>query len=327
MSNVIKLGSVYLLIAILCACASKPAENQAAQAAETDQANQANQTMPAAKPYQSAGEIIAGAPESAWRTLDVNQLMQLNFTGGAVLIELAPQFAPLHVENLKTLVRAGYFDGLALIRSQDNFVVQWGDPNASDALKKRALGAAQASLAPEYERASAGLSFVALPDADGFADVVGFSEGFPVGRDSKTGTSWLAHCYGMVGAGRDEAVESGSGAELYAVTGQAPRQLDRNIALLGRVISGMEFLSTTPRGPAPMGFFADASQHVKIKSAHIAADLPAAMQPKWQAMRVESPEFNQVIEARRNRLDSWYKRPAGYIDLCNVPLPVRQVVP
>ena len=283
--------------------------------------------MPAAKPYQSAGEIIAGAPESAWRTLDVNQLMQLNFIGGAVLIELAPQFAPLHVENLKTLVRAGYFDGLALIRSQDNFVVQWGDPNAADALKKRALGAAKASLPPEFERASAGLDFVALPDADGFADEVGFSEGFPVGRDNKAGTSWLAHCYGMVGAGRDEAVESGSGAELYAVTGHAPRQLDRNIALIGRVIEGMAFLSATPRGPAPMGFFTDASQHVKIESTHMVADLPPALQPKWQAMRVESPEFTQIIEARRNRLDSWYKRPAGFIDLCNVPLPVREISP
>ena len=302
------------MLVLLCSCASQPMQTQVSQAAS------------AAKPYRSAGEIINNAPDSAWRTVDVNHLMQLNFTGGTVLIELAPQFAPLHVENLKTLVRAGYFNGLALIRSQDNFVVQWGDPNASDALKKRALGAAKTSLPSEFERASAGLSFVALPDADGFADAVGFSAGFPVGQDARTGTSWLAHCYGMVGAGRDEAVESGSGAELYAVTGQAPRQLDRNIALIGRVISGMEFLATTPRGPAPMGFFADASQHVKIESAQIAADLPAALQPKWQAMRVESPEFTQVIEARRNRLDTWYKRPAGYIDLCNVPLPVRQVL-
>jgi len=29
------------------------------------------------------------------------------------------------------------------------------------------------------------------------------------------------------------------------------------------------------------------------------------------------------VEARRNRRDDWYKVPAGFIDLCNVPLPVR----
>lgn len=277
------------------------------------------------KPYQSASEIIKNAPNSAWRSVEPDQLLVLNFTGGTALIELAPQFAPEHVANIKTLVRAGYFDGLALLRSQDNFVVQWGDPNAEDPAKMRTLGAAKSSLPAEFERPAAGLPFVALPDKDGFANEVGFSSGFPAARDSKSGTAWLAHCYGMVGAGRGESVESGSGAELYAVTGHAPRQLDRNIALIGRVINGMEFLSITPRGPAPMGFYGDASWHVIISSAKIAADLPVEMQPKWQAMRVESVEFTLVIEARRNRLDDWYKRPAGYVDLCNVPLPVRQV--
>ncbi len=298
------------LFVLLSACTQKPVKPIAAEP----------------KPYQSAAEIIKNAPNSAWRDVDANQLLVMNFTGGTAMIELAPQFAPEHVANIKTLVRAGYFDGLALLRSQDNFVVQWGDPNAEDPAKMRALGAAKSSLPAEFERPTAGLPFTALPDLDGFADEVGFSSGFPAARDVKAGSAWLAHCYGMVGAGRGESVQSGSGAELYAVTGHAPRQLDRNIALIGRVISGMEFLSTAPRGPAPMGFYGDASWHVMITSAKIAADLPVETQPKWQAMRVESPEFTQVIEARRNRLDSWYKRPAGYIDLCNVPLPVRQVL-
>ncbi len=84
--------------------------------------------------------------------------------------------------------------------------------------------------------------------ADGYAPEVGFSGGFPAARDPRTGETWLVHCYAMVGAGRANEVDSGTGAELYVVTGHAPRQLDRNIALIGRVVQGMELLSVLPRG-------------------------------------------------------------------------------
>ena len=52
----------------------------------------------------------------------------------------------------------------------------------------------------------------------------------------------LAHCYGSVGVGRDLSPDTGTGGEFYAVIGQAPRQLDRNIALVGRVVDGIDKL-------------------------------------------------------------------------------------
>jgi peptidylprolyl isomerase len=169
------------------------------------------------------------------------------------------------------------------------------------------------------------LPFVRLPDADGYAPEVGFSEGFPAARDPVAGTAWLAHCYAMVGAGRGNEPESGNGAELYVVIGHAPRQLDRNIALVGRVLWGMEHLSVLPRGPAPMGFYAQPSQHVPIRRLRVAADVPAAEQTRLEALRTDTATFTALVEARRNRRDDWYRVPAGYIDLCNVPLPVRAV--
>ena len=36
-------------------------------------------------------------------------------------------------------MRERYFDGLAVIRAQDNYVVQWGDPDGEDTAKARAL--------------------------------------------------------------------------------------------------------------------------------------------------------------------------------------------
>ncbi len=126
-----------------------------------------------------------------------------------------------------------------------------------------------------------------------------------------------------MGAGRDEAADSGGGTELYAVIGHAPRHLDRNVTLFGRVLQGMELLSSLPRGPAPMGFYDDAAQRLPIRSLRVAADVAPAGRTSLEVLRTDSAVFARVVEARRNRRDAWTKVPAGRIELCNVPLPVR----
>ena len=271
-----------------------------------------------AKPRTTA-EVLAATTAADWRPLDTANTLYLQLPAGRVVIELAPAFAPLHAANLRTLVRQKYFDGLAIIRSQDNFVVQWGDPDG-----QRALGAAQAKVPPEFTvRLSPGLPFEALPDRDGYAPEVGFSEGFPAARDTVRGEAWLTHCYGMVGAGRGNEPDSGNGTELYVVTGHAPRQLDRNIALVGRVVQGMELLSVMPRGSGPLGFYERPEQHVPIKSVRLAADLPAAERLPIEILRTDTASFRALAEARRNRRDDWYLVPAGHVDVCNIPIAAR----
>jgi cyclophilin type peptidyl-prolyl cis-trans isomerase/CLD len=162
-----------------------------------------------------------------------------------------------------------------------------------------------------------------LPDGDVYAPEIGWSAGFPVARDPKSGRAWLTHCYGMVGAGRDNDADSGGGAELYVVIGHAPRHLDRNVTLLGRVVRGMEILSVMPRGPAPMGFYDKAEQRVPIRSVRVAADVPASERVAIELLRTDTPTFTALVESRRNRREEWYKNRAGRVELCNVPLPVR----
>ena len=270
-------------------------------------------------PRRTTAEVIAAAGAGDWRTPDPANTVYLQLATGRVVIELASDFAPQHAENIKTLVREGYFDGLAVIRSQDNFVVQWGDAEG-----KRPLKSARSSVPPEFTlEKGMSLPFTRLPDADGYAPEVGFSGGFPAARDPRTGEAWLVHCYAMVGAGRANEVDSGTGAELYVVTGHAPRQLDRNIALVGRVVQGIELLSVLPRGTGALGFYEKPSQHVPIVSVRMAADVPEAERARIELMRTDTPTFGALVEARRNRQDDWYKVPAGYIDVCNVPIPVR----
>jgi peptidylprolyl isomerase len=166
--------------------------------------------------------------------------------------------------------------------------------------------------------------FVKLPDSDGWAPEVGFSGGFPVARDPRAGKAWLTHCYGMVGAGRDVDADSSNGTSLYAVIGQSPRMLDRNITVVGRVVQGMELLSVLPRGTGPLGFYEKPEQYVPIQSVKLASQLPENERTPLQLLRTDSAALSELVESRRNRRDEWYKRPAGHIDLCNVPLPVRK---
>jgi cyclophilin family peptidyl-prolyl cis-trans isomerase len=114
-----------------------------------------------------------------------------------------------------------------------------------------------------------------LPDGDVYAPEVGFVGGFPAARDPKTNSAWLVHCYGMVGAGRDNDVDTGNGAELYAVNGSPTRHIDRNAALVGRVLEGMALLSSLPRGTAGgLGMYEKPEQRVPIERMRLAADLP-----------------------------------------------------
>lgn len=303
-------GTFLTLAATVCAAALSPSLSAAP---ELDNGSR--------KPLTTQ-QILDAAPASAWRALDPANTLYMDLAGGRVVIELAPQFAPQHVANIRALAHEHWFDGLSINRSQDNFVVQWGDPNAGEK-SARPLGAANGHLPAEFSSALAGLAFHRLPDSDGYAPQVGFVDGFPTGANPQTGQAWLAHCYGTVGAGRDMAPDSSTGAELYVVTGQAPRQLDLNITTVGRVVQGMELLSTIPRGTGPLGFFEKPEQRVPIKDIILAADLPPAQRLPLQVLRTDTPVWDALVESRRNRRDDWYVHPAGHVDLCNVPIPVR----
>ena len=272
---------------------------------------------PNVKPRTMA-DVLAASKSSDWRTLDPQNTLYLELPSGRVIIELDPDFAPHHVANIKALAHEHYFDGLAIVRAQDNFVVQWNDPDHA-----HAFGNAQKTLAAEFSRSANGLPFTVLPDPDTYAQEVGFADGFPAAREPRTHLAWLVHCYAMVGAGRDNDVDSGGGTELYVVIGQAPRQLDRNVTLVGRVVQGMEQLSTLKRGSGALGFYEKPEERTPIRSLRLASEVPEAERSHLEIMRTDTHAFADLIETRRNRRDEWYKVPAGRIDVCNVPLVVR----
>jgi peptidylprolyl isomerase len=268
-------------------------------------------------------DIVAAAPASAWKTIDPDDLLVVDLkNGGRVVVQLAPAFAPVHVANIKALANGNYWDGATVYRVQDNYVAQWGR-NESD----KPFPAGVAAKPPaEYTRALKGLRITPLGSADPYAPGAGFADGWPIAYSPKARWANLAHCYASVGVGRDLSPDTGTGGELYAVIGHAPRQLDRVIAVVGRVVDGIDKLSSLPRGTEALGFYKDEAQYVPIAAIRLASAIPAGERPAYEYMDSSSPAFAAYLKLRANRDDDFYIRPAGGVDLCNVQVLVRKKV-
>lgn len=301
------------------------------------------------KPAPSPLEIVAAAPQADWIAIAASDLLVMDLAPDAkgrarrVVIQLMPPpFSQGWIGNIRKLAAAHWWDGLSVNRVQDNYVVQWGDAEGEDKAKAKPLPAGlktvpESQYALPYGDAFHGVQIPYDPDIQFFyKECFGgecvekevyppasrFNEGFAYATNSRE--AWPVHCYGMVGVGRDMPPDTGSGAELYTVIGHAPRHLDRNIALVGRVIEGIEHLSSLPRGHGPLGFYdlAQGDERVAVLSVRIGTEVKGL--PAFEYLSTESASFAAYAEARANRRDPFFIRPAGGADICNIPVPVRR---
>lgn len=289
----------------------------------------------------SPGEIADAAPPAHWVPIAASDLLVMDLAPDAagkprrVVIQLIPApFSTGWTGNIRKLAAARWWDGLAIVRVQDNYVVQWGDPDGEDEARAKPLPSGINSV-PEsgyvvpsrviisHETPAPAGPIVHTPRGDAYAEFTGFSSGWPVARDHQH--EWPVHCYGMVGVGRNLSPDTGSGAELYTVIGHAPRHLDRNIALVGRVVEGMAHLSSLPRGTGPLGFYEKLEERTVIRSARLASELPEAGSLRFEYLDSASESFTRYAAARANRKDAFFNIPAGGADICNIPVPIRKI--
>jgi cyclophilin family peptidyl-prolyl cis-trans isomerase len=275
-------------------------------------------------PKPTLADVIKGSKPSDWRALDPENTLYMELPTGRVIMEMAPAFAPATAANIRALVREKYFDGLFIIRSQDGFVVQWGDPDEENPKPFKAAKTVKEEFTVPIKEAARAGAFVRLKDGDVYAPQVGHVNGFPAARDPAKGETWLPHCYGMVGVARGNEYDSGNGSQLYVVTGHSPRHLDRNITVVGRIVQGMPLLSAQPRGTGAAGFYEKPEQRMPIRSVRLASEVPEAERSKLEVMRTDSATYQAAVEAQRNRGGAWNKVATGKIDLCNAPIPVRE---
>ncbi len=295
--------------------------------------------------------IVAAARAEEWVVIVPEDLLVMDLAPDAagrqrrVVIQLMPApFSQPWVENIRTLARAHWWDGTQVYRVVDNWVAQWGAGEDADAgFAEHPLPEGVVSPVADYESSMHCISSARDRDASscypdfrsrGLADDPyipsgrpGLVDSWPVGfvfdEDREANLIWPVHCYASVGVARDLAPDTGTGAELYAVIGHAPRQLDRNIAVVGRVIAGIEHLSTLPRGTAEAGVYATRAEDTPILSVRLGSDLPDP--PTFEYLDTESESFARYVQVRANRNDAFYQVPAGGVDVCNVQVPIRRV--
>jgi cyclophilin family peptidyl-prolyl cis-trans isomerase len=286
-----------------------------------------------AKTYPAPGEIVAAAKADEWVAIAPSDLLVMDLAPDAkgksrrVVIQLMPApFSQGWVGNIRKLAAANWWDGTSVNRVQDNYVVQWGDATEKKALPKglAVVSESEYTAPPEkiivHELPTGNARPVHRTRGDAYVEFAEFTRGWPVAFDHER--QWPVHCYGMVGVGRNLSPDTGTGAELYTVIGHAPRHLDRNIALVGRVIEGIEHLSSLPRGTGALGFYEKEEERVLIVSVRLgneAKDVPA-----FEYLSTESASFAAYADARANRRDPFFIKPAGGADICNIPVPVRR---
>ncbi len=267
---------------------------------------------------RSFAEILDAAPEDAWRTVDPDALLIIALETGDVIVELSPDLAQGHVAHIKGLARAGFYDGLTFYRVIDGFVAQGGDQN-----DERDTSPLPRTIPAEFDETPAeDLAFTPIGTPDGYAPEAGFINGFPSGRDMQANRVWHAHCAGAMAMARDEDPDTG-GTEFY-ITLHPHRYLDRNLSVFGRVWRGMEHVQKLNRvQPTEEGGTTGEGAPGIIRSMKIASDLPETEQPRLQVFDTNSPLFPELIEARRNRPESFFHFRPDHTDICAIPMPVR----
>ncbi|WP_337878981.1 peptidylprolyl isomerase [Rheinheimera sp.] len=256
-----------------------------------------------------------------WQTLPQQDLLYLDTDQGTLVILLASQFAPRHVERVKQLTKAGFYDGVSFYRVIEGFVAQFGVPEHEWG-KRAQLEPMKAEFSWPVRP---GDDYLLVQKPDLLAEETGFNQGFAVAREK--GQEWLVHCAGVVNLARANEPDTGV-ADLAIMMGQAPRHLDKNMSALGKVVWGQSVLNRIRRGDTQQGgVISNAAQRTQIKSARLGSDLAADKQLPLEWMNTSGAEFTQGLAERRSRTHVFYQHKGnGNIDVCYPQVPVRLAV-
>ncbi len=258
--------------------------------------------------------------DKQWRALDLDKTVLLTLPHGKVVIELAPQFAPKHVEQFSSLVKKSFYDGTTFYRVIDGFVAQAGPKEGSEKDKSVPLLAIEGEFLTDKN-----WSFTPVQSDELFAQQTGFKAGFAMARDDKS-AAWLTHCPGTLAMARGNDADSAS-SHFYFVIGQAPRYLDRIMTIFGRVVYGMEHIQAIQRTSVIEGEYGvDSREHTLIINMKLMADVPKAERIIIEVENTESTAFAERLVKRRARENEFfYQKPPPVLDACQVPIRSRLI--
>jgi peptidylprolyl isomerase len=267
-----------------------------------------------------------------WNTPDPENTVYLELQEGTVVIELNPTFAPKTVKHLKQLMQDRFYRGQSFYRVIDGFVAQAGDETDLDGVNSVATIDAEFEIdwplkpkdkeeAKDWQK----MPWTLVQKEDLYAPYTGFINGFPAARDEKkAGKVWLTHCPGAIAMARNPEPNSSS-TDFYIVIGQAPRYLDRNLTIFGRVIWGMDVVQRIKRGPTlKNGIIEDDDDRSWIKAMYLASSIEEEKRMDVWITDTNSSGFRKMMKKRRNRTDGFFHhKPPKVLDVCQVPVASR----
>jgi peptidylprolyl isomerase len=256
------------------------------------------------------------ATQPTWRKLNPENTVFVEMSEGLVVIELNPVFAPDTVKQFKQLVGDRFYDGLGFYRVIDGFVAQGGDGSDLGELSNVPLVDAEFEIDWDEE-----FSYMQVQSPDMFAPETGFIDGFAVARDPSRNKVWLTHCPGIVAMARNDDPDS-SRTDFYIVIGQAPRYLDRNMNIFGRVVYGMDVVQRIKRGPAAdNGIIEDEAEISRIRKMQLLSEIPEEDRLNVYVMDTSDKGFKKLLKGRLNRKQKFFhNKPPKVLDVCQVPV-------
>lgn len=276
-----------------------------------------------AEPVISAAATAFEAPESAWRTVEQENLLYIDTVYGQVLVEMFPEISPKHVAQIKALAASEFYDNITFHRVIDGFMNQTGDPTGTG------MGDSDlADIEAEFTFRRDPAMKVTLLDkrpvdlqakSDRAVDV-GFYHGLPVATqpamqaaltiDGKV-DAWALHCLGVASMARAQAPNSAN-SQFFLMRGEA-NFLDTKYSIWGNTVYGEPVLTQIKigtKGETP-NFVPDQMQKVRVGS-----DLPAAEQKAVQVLKTDSASFKAHLATQKTA-------DGRYPDICEINVPSR----
>ena len=258
------------------------------------------------------------APDSAWRTVDPDNLIYIDTRTGRMIIELFPEIAPEHAARIRQLAGSDFYDGLEFFRTLEGFMNQTGDPTNSGT-----GDSGMPDLPAEFTfRRGTDMPVTLIGAGNGPEGQVqtGFLKGMPVAtqpssqailtKDGKV-TAYALHCPGVLSMARASDPNSAN-SQFFLMRGAAPF-LDSQYTVWGRVVSGQEHVEQVviTRGPGEVpiaGVTPDVMEDVGLY-----ADLPDAK--VVQVLDTDSDAFQAYLDGE--------KVAGNYPDICDISIPSR----